>query len=87
MVCHLVDLDIMLPSVAYFSPGLITLLSPCHNALVIHTGGVPEAILTLSDHRYRGYEGCIGDVRIQDSGYVNLGQKSLSGKNVASCNR
>lgn len=63
------------------------LLSPCHNPSVIHTGGVPEAILTLSDHRYRGYEGCIGDVRIQDSGYVNLGQKSLSGKNVASCNR
>jgi len=52
-----------------------------------YTGGVPEVILTSNDNHYKGYEGCIGDVRIQDSGYVNLNQKSLSGKNVASCNR
>lgn len=44
-------------------------------------------MLTLAKNRYRGFEGCISDVRVQDSGYVNLGQKSLSGKNVASCNR
>jgi hypothetical protein len=54
---------------------------------LIYIGGVPEVILTSNDNHYKGYEGCIGDVRVQDSGYVNLGQKSLSGKNVASCNR
>ncbi|XP_060879808.1 basement membrane-specific heparan sulfate proteoglycan core protein isoform X7 [Metopolophium dirhodum] len=54
---------------------------------LIYIGGVPEVILTTNDNHYKGYEGCIGDVRVQDSGYVNLGQKSLSGKNVASCNR
>ncbi|XP_050052982.1 basement membrane-specific heparan sulfate proteoglycan core protein-like isoform X1 [Aphis gossypii] len=54
---------------------------------LIYIGGVPEVILTSNDNHYKGYEGCIGDVRIQDSGYVNLGQKSMSGKNVASCNR
>ncbi|XP_029344965.1 basement membrane-specific heparan sulfate proteoglycan core protein isoform X9 [Acyrthosiphon pisum] len=54
---------------------------------LIYIGGVPEVILMTNDNHYKGYEGCIGDVRVQDSGYVNLGQKSLSGKNVASCNR
>lgn len=50
-------------------------------------GGLPAAIQRLNANHYKGYEGCIGDVRIQDSGYVNLGQNSMSGKNVASCNR
>jgi len=53
---------------------------------LIYIGGLPTPIQRLNVNHYKGYEGCIGDVRIQDSGYVNLGRDSMSGKNVASCN-
>ncbi|XP_050533162.1 basement membrane-specific heparan sulfate proteoglycan core protein-like isoform X14 [Daktulosphaira vitifoliae] len=65
------------------SDGLEKLLN---SAELIYIGGLPEALSSLSVHQVRGFEGCISDVRIQESGYVNLGQKAVAGKNVASCN-
>ncbi|XP_063983693.1 basement membrane-specific heparan sulfate proteoglycan core protein-like isoform X2 [Diachasmimorpha longicaudata] len=65
------------------SDGLKRILNARGN---VYLGGVPDYAMTYGRY-YSGLSGCIYTLEVQDSGAIDIGEKSIRGKNVFPCTR
>ncbi|XP_050492351.1 basement membrane-specific heparan sulfate proteoglycan core protein-like isoform X7 [Bombus huntii] len=52
----------------------------------VYLGGVPDYAMTYGKYQ-EGFSGCIYTMEVQDSGAIDIGEKSIRGKNVSPCTR
>ncbi|XP_043603067.1 basement membrane-specific heparan sulfate proteoglycan core protein-like isoform X2 [Bombus pyrosoma] len=50
----------------------------------VYLGGVPDYAMTYGKYQ-EGFSGCIYTMEVQDSGAIDIGEKSIRGKNVSPC--